>query len=790
MIMENIRNRNESNNLVELIKPYTKRWHWFIIAFFVSVILAYAYVKFSTPVYKMQSSVLIKDAKKMSSASGDFGVLQSLGGFAGMGTNSIENELEIFKSKKIIRDVVGKRNFQTVLYSREKFYDVELYKDTNPFNILVVNEKQDEELPKEPIDIKIEGDKITLKSDEFKQPIITTFNKTISLPYANFIITKNPKFNRKKVKKMDLDDLYFTYSDSENTVYDFQKSLDVDLLDKDATIIGLGIEYANKEKAKDFLNDLITVYNEYAISDKNIESKKTKDFIDDRISIISKELGTVETQKEQFKLSNDVVDIPTEARINLQISAEAQKKALEFETQIELANMLLGYINSPSNNYQVLPTNIGMDSSNPSSSAASSNIGLYNAAIMERSRLLENATLENPLVIENGKKINSIKNALKESLLKSKSSFEISRNIILGEQQSTEYKIGKVPTQEKLFRSIERQQQIKESLYLLLLQKREEAAITMAITGNKARVVDYAYASRKPVSPKKMITLLGAVFLGLIIPFAYIYLKELLNNKLVSKHDLEKLSSNSILAEIPRISARESGVILTNDVTPLAESFRILVTNLKFMLPKKDNGKIIFVTSTVKGEGKTFISVNLSLALASPKNKVLVIGSDIRNPQLQRYNPAMKGSKGLTEYLYEDVLDYNTIINPSGFNPNCDFIYSGSIPPNPADLLQNGRYQMLIDSLKHKYEYIILDTAPLMLVTDSFLISDVADATIYVTRSEVTEKDFIDFANKNIDAKKIKNVGFVLNDVHKTNFGYGNKYGYGYQAEKKKWWKF
>jgi len=207
------------------------------------------------------------------------------------------------------------------------------------------------------------------------------------------------------------------------------------------------------------------------------------------------------------------------------------------------------------------------------------------------------------------------------------------------------------------------------------------------------------------------------------------------------------------------------------------------------MLPRKDSAKIIFVTSTVKGEGKTFVSVNLSLALASAKSKVLVIGSDIRNPQLQRYNPAMKGAKGLAEYLVGDVTDFTSIIHPSGFNPNCDFIYSGIIPPNPADLLQNGRYQELIDSLKNDYQYIILDTAPLMLVTDSFLISDVADATIYVTRSEITQKGFIDFANSNIESNKIKNVAFVLNDVHKTNFGYGNKYGYGYQATEKKWWQ-
>ena len=782
--MNNEQNKEEAINLKDLIKPYVKRWYWFLFSFLVAVVLAVVYIKISVPIYKVQSSVLIKDAKKMSNASGDLGVLAGLGGFAGMGTNSIENEVEIFKSKKIVEDVVKEQKYKTSVFSREFFYDVELFNDSNPINIFVVNEKEYEELPKKPIDIKINGDQITLDSKEFKKPITTNFGKLISLPFANFIITKNPNFNKKKVKKMNLDDLYFSYTDLGSIVDNYQKSLDVDLLDKDATVIALSINDANQDKAKDFLNGLNRVYNNYAITDKNIESKKTKDFIDERIKIISDELGTVETEKEQFKVDNDLIDITAEAKINLQVSNETRRKVLELDTQIELTNMLLGYINSQTSNYQVLPTNIGLD--NP---AATSNISIYNKLVLDRSRLLENATLENPLVVENTKDLSSLRKALKESLTRANITMQETKAQIQGENSYSNNQIHKVPRQERLFRSIERQQQIKENLYLLLLEKREEAAISMAMTGNKARVVDDAYASKKPVSPKKMIALLGACMFGLLLPFAYIYLRELLNNKLVDKHGLEKLTPASILAEIPRISSKENELIQLNDVSPLAESFRILVTNIRFMLPRKDSAKIIFVTSTVKGEGKTFVSVNLSLALASVKNRVLVIGSDIRNPQLQRYNPSMKGAKGLAEYLVGDVSDAKSIIHPSGFNQNCDFIYSGIIPPNPADLLQNGKYHELIESLKDDYQYIILDTAPLMLVTDSFLFADVADVTIYVTRSEVTEKTFIDFANKTIDTNKIVNAAFVLNDVHKTNFGYGNKYGYGYQAEKKKWWR-
>lgn len=770
--------KNE-DSLQEIIKPYQRKWYWFAVSIFLMILLALVYIKTTAPVYEVVTKILIKDAKKSGNPADAIPGMEGLAGLTGFNSNTVENEMEVLASKKLLSQLVDELPLQCPIYAEGDFYKKELYKEESPIKIQVINEKPLNDLPKERIDISIKGNEIILTSEEFSAPVKTQFNKTVSLPFANIMFLKNETFNPILTKKYNVSHLYFTYTDKISLIDELQELLKIKLSNKDATVIDLSVQYPNVSKAKDLLNTLVTQYNLEAIDEKNLESEKTKEFIDDRVKLISRELGDVEKQKQDFKTANDLVDIPTQAGIELQTNAEAEKKRLELYTQLEINNMYSGYINSKGFN-EILPTN---ELSGEKDGESSSNIASYNQLVTQRNRLLENSTSEHPLVKTLNEEIRKQKIAIKESLDKNRANIQSVIKSISSLESKSNSGMRKVPAQERIFRNIERQQQIKEELYLVLLKKREETAIMLAMSSNKARVLDVAYKKKKPVAPKKMIALGSAIFLGLGIPFLIIFLRLFFNTRISDKKSIEKLTSLPVIAEIPHLKSQKDNLIQQNDVSPLAESFRILATNINLQLPLEKKNHVILITSSVKGEGKTLVSINLALSFAKKGRKILLIGSDIRNPQLQRYRPEMKSAKGLTEFLYGTVDDIQQIIHPSQMNEHCDFIYSGIIPPNPVELLDNGRYKILIEKAKELYDYILIDSAPLMPVTDTYIIAKLADVSLYIMRSGKTERSYIEYADHTVSEKKLNKVNIVLNDVTAENFGYGNQKGYGYNHD-------
>lgn len=779
---KNIENQEEIN-IQGMIEPFLRKWQWFVLSVVMVLFLTFIFLKIKSPIYKISSTILIKEAKSSGGGKDDLamGLLGELSVFGGMGSNSVENELEILKSKKLMRDVVLKNNLQTSVYVLKSLGKKEVYKDKSPIVVRIINENLEEKYPEKPIQLNIKGDAVELVSKELSNSLKTQFGREIKLPAVTFVIDKNKNFRPEK--DLDYNHLEISLASIDSRVSKLQEEYSVNLADKKATVIALNINVENIEKGKDILNELVKSYNADAIEDKDITTKKTLEFIDERIKLISEELGQVENKKQDFKQKNKLSDIDTEVKLGLETNADARKKQLEVETQMNINKALLNSVVHLNGN-SLLPINTGVESAE-----INTGIDAYNRLVLEKNRLLENATDQHPAVAELNKQIQELKKNIINTLNKNKQSLEIANSEYATELAKIDGKISKVPYLEKIFRNIERTQQIKENLYLLLLQKREESAISLNISAPKARVVDVAYASEKPIAPKKIIYYIGALMLGLLVPFLIIYLRRLLNDKIITKQDLERLVKDNILVELPSIPKNGSELVGINDLSSMAEAFRILITNLKFKLPNRENGRVVLVTSTVKGEGKTFVSINTALTLAGGKSRVVIIGADIRNPQLQRYERESRRLKGLTEYLHGD-LDVQEIIHQFPNNANMDIIYSGMIPPNPTDLLTNGRFGTLIEELRQDYQYIIIDSAPLLLVPDTLLIADTADATIYVSRSKHTKNDLIEFANKNIREHKIHNVGFILNDVNKHFFSYGHKYSYGYHKEKerKSWW--
>lgn len=779
---KNIENQEEIN-IQGMIEPFLRKWQWFVLSVVMVLFLTFIFLKIKSPIYKISSTILIKEAKSSGGGKDDLamGLLGELSVFGGMGSNSVENELEILKSKKLMRDVVLKNNLQTSVYVLKSLGKKEVYKDKSPIVVRIINENLEEKYPEKPIQLNIKGDTVELVSKELSNSLKTQFGREIKLPAVTFVIDKNKNFRPEK--DLDYNHLEISLASIDSRVSKLQEEYSVNLADKKATVIALNINVENVEKGKDILNELVKSYNADAIEDKDITTKKTLEFIDERIKLISEELGQVENKKQDFKQKNKLSDIDTEVKLGLETNADARKKQLEVETQMNINKALLNSVVHLNGN-SLLPINTGVESAE-----INTGIDAYNRLVLEKNRLLENATDQHPAVAELNKQIQELKKNIINTLNKNKQSLEIANSEYATELAKIDGKISKVPYLEKIFRNIERTQQIKENLYLLLLQKREESAISLNISAPKARVVDVAYASEKPIAPKKIIYYIGALMLGLLVPFLIIYLRRLLNDKIITKQDLERLVKDNILVELPSIPKNGSELVGINDLSSMAEAFRILITNLKFKLPNRENGRVVLVTSTVKGEGKTFVSINTALTLAGGKSRVVIIGADIRNPQLQRYERESRRLKGLTEYLHGD-LDVQEIIHQFPNNANMDIIYSGMIPPNPTDLLTNGRFGTLVEELRQDYQYIIIDSAPLLLVPDTLLIADTADATIYVSRSKHTKNDLIEFANKNIREHKIHNVGFILNDVNKHFFSYGHKYSYGYHKEKerKSWW--
>ncbi len=759
-------------NLRKELDKYIKYWPWFLLSLAIFISLGYFHLRYATPVYSAKASIIIKD----DSSGGGADFFEDLG-IAGMGTKNFDNEMGILRSRRLMKEVVKSLDLHIQYFIEGKVRAIELYEEV-PFSMQVL--KLDEEIIR-----KTGGITLLIKktSDGYKITRPGTFTSfsaregaPVNLGFANLVLTSEVDFS---------DEVTVRFSDVEKVAAGYRSRINLSQIAKSGGLIELEIRDPVKEKARDILDQLILEYNRDAIEGKNLIAGNTANFINERLDIINGELDSVETGKEMFKEQNLLTDIQTQSQMFVQNANEYNKRREEVGTQLELSNAMLEYITSSSSS-DLLPSNLGI-----AENGVNEQIEEYNNLVLERNRILRGSSEKNPVIIRLNSNINQIKGNVVQSLNAMRRNLQIGQEDLQRQASSIGSQIYAVPSKERAYRGIERQQSIKETLYLFLLQKREENSLAMAVTEPKAKIVDNAFYQEWPISPNKRNIYLGTFILGLFLPISVIYMKGIFDDKIWSRGDVESYTHQiPMVGTIPRVKIRES-IIGANDRSVLAESFRILVTNLQYLLVSSKNsrnGDVIFVTSTVKGEGKTFTAVNLAATLSHSGKKVLLIGMDLRNPSLQPFRSDDQ-LLGVSDYLINDTLSLHDLIGKAYFDPSLDIITSGSIPPNPYELLKQEKLHGLFHQLKELYDYIVVDTAPAMLVADTFLITSFADTVLYVLRSGFTEKDLLDFPITAKEEGKINDVSFILNSVKLTNLSYGAKYSYGYGEVKKGFWQ-
>ena len=790
--------KEENIDVKELLFKYLIHWPWFVGAVVACLIAAWVYLHMSTPVYNISATVLIKDDKKGGSA-GMLSGLESLG-LDGMVSSSqnIDNEIEVLRSKTIVKEVVEDLGLYISYTDKDEFPSRNMYKTSlvqvslTPQEADLLEKPMTVEMTLQPqgsIDVNVKiGDDEYQKHFEKLPAVFPTDKGTLA-----FFLTPDSVLSSKRTSEETTDsekttrNITATINKPLAVAKAYCKNMTIEPTSKTTSVAVISLKNSNVQRGKDFINKLLEMYNINTNNDKNEVAQKTAEFINERISIISKELGSTEKDLESFKRGAGITDLTSDAQIALTGSAEYEKKRVENQTQINLLQDLQRYMQNEG--YEVLPSNIGLQDVNLAAA-----INRYNDVLVERKRLLRTSTENNPTIINLDTSISAMKENVQVSLDRVLRGLFITKADLDREASRYSRRISEAPGQEREFVSIARQQEIKAGLYLMLLQKREENAITLAATANNAKIIDEAIADDAPVSPRSKITYLIALILGVGIPVGVIYLLELTKFKIEGRADVEKLTSAPIVGDIPLTDEKQGAIaVFENQNNLMSETFRNIRTNLQFML--ENDKKVILVTSTVSGEGKSFISANLAISLSLLGKKVVIVGLDIRKPGLNKVFNIPRKEIGITQYLANPENNLMDLVQLSDVSKNLYILPGGTVPPNPTELLARDGLDKAIETLKKNFDYVIMDTAPVGMVTDTLLIGRVADLSVYVCRADYTHKNEYTLINELAEKDKLPSLCTVINGLdlkrrkygyyygygkYGKYYGYGKRYGYGY----------
>ncbi len=762
-----------SFNLRDQVFRYLKKWYWFVFCTLIFGILAFLYIRYTIPQYNVSGTILVSQEESVSgselSAFKDLGLLDNT-------QNKIENEIQILRSRTLINNVVNKLKLNIQYFSTGRILEIENY----PKSLVEINLLADDSIINNSsktfrvlINSATSFSFVNKKGDKLSEH---SFGKNINTSIGDVVITPNIENIASSTGKI----ITIKVSPIEIITQFYRSKIDIETVGNKSSIVKISLNDQVKAKAKDIINKLVEEYNNSTIENKKQISAKTALFISERLDLISGDLSEVDDEaagyRSKFGLTNDV---EAQTQRVADIDSKNSREISQLSTQLGLIESMRNFVLSQEGRYDLIPPNQGFNDA-----TITNTVVRYNGLILQRKRLLRTSSEQNPVVINIDQQIDGLRQVLIGGLNGLKSSINARLNSLKVQDQYFRGKIYTAPIRQKDLRVIEREQTIKEQLYLYLLQKREEAELTSHVTIANARIIDKASTVGSYIAfPNKKFVYLGAVFLGLLIPFLTIYFLDLFNTKVNSIEDLEKVLSLPILGTIPKIKNKKYSIVVSkNDRSGVGEAFRILRTNLDFLMAGTNNnkGKVIFVTSTVSGEGKTMVSSNLAKTLSLTGKKIAYLGTDLRDPKFHQFLdlPEGRDTKGLTNFIMNSELKPKDVTYKDKGENSFDFIPSGAIPPNPAELLMHERVAIMFEHLKEQYDYIIVDTSPVSLVTDTLLIGHFSDLCIYIVREKYSDKRILHVPQSFYTEKRLPNIAVLLNAAG-SHAGYNYGYGYG-----------
>lgn len=756
----------------KLVGKILSLWHLFLISIIVFVGLAFLYIRYAEPSYKINSKITVQDDQS-SSMLGGKGSSSSMMNFSDLLdlSSNVYNELDILTSNSLMTDVTNAMHLNITIYQKGRIKSDELF-DESPFDVRVIQKK--DSLQERKFNIEINNDKIHLTNSKEDVDVNVKFGQTVSLVQYDLVFIKKPE---KWVNKLGYNLVIQSVDDK---VSELSKDFQVDLTDKKSTTLALTLEYPNSKKGEAIITELMNLYLQANLKSKKETADSTLSFIDSRLNIVSAELTGVENNFSKYKQQNQLADIDEQGKALVANVSDYYNKLNTQQMQLALLKDVEKYITDTSNK-RLIPNTLTVQ--DPVFLAA---IATYNQVLMQRDQMALSYKDSNPIMknidanIENARgsllaSFNAYKNVLVASIVELKS-----KNSLLTNE------VKNVPQKERIYLDYSREQDLKQQLYLYLLQKKEETAISKTSTLSTSRIIDRAKADYLPYKPKKAIIYLFGLIIGILAPYGYINARDMLNIKILKKEDIESNTSIPILGEIGNnVDNKSSLLIFKNSRSIVSEQFRSLRTNLQFVLNSKGSN-VILITSSMSGEGKSFVSLNLGSVISLTGKKVLFMELDLRKPKLS-LNFGLDNSFGFTNYMVSDDIKVDEIIKPIPASENCSIISSGPIPPNPAELLLNDRFGDLIAILRKMFDYIVIDSAPIGLVSDAQLIEKFCDVSLYVVRQEYTYKSQLNIINDLVDNGKFRRSYLVVNDIKAKKGGYygyvyGQGYGYGYDG--------